>query len=116
MEMIVHLHLRLVDKNTGRAPDPTGLSVALFDRDVIKDDFLGQSTPDASGNATFAFSRSDFRSLDSPLEQYPDLYFKVFRDEVCIYQSLVFEQSRPFDSDQFDMQGGLHYSLGTFLI
>lgn len=51
--------------------------VHLLDRDPISDDALGSCTLAPGGIATFEFSKADFRSIDSPLESRPDLYFVV---------------------------------------
>jgi len=65
-----------------------GLRVELFDMDPLSPpDRLGEpAITDAEGLATFRFKRSDF--TEHPGEQGPDLFFKVFRDEVLLAYTL----------------------------
>jgi len=76
---------RVVD---GRGKPIAGLRVELFDMDPLSlPDRLGEpAITDAEGLATFRFKRSDF--TEHPGERGPDLYFKVFRDEVPLVYTL----------------------------
>ncbi len=76
---------RVVD---ARGKPIAGLRVELFNMDPLSPpDRLGEPViTDAEGLATFRFKRSDF--TEHPGERGPDLYFKVFRDEVPLVYAL----------------------------
>jgi carotenoid cleavage dioxygenase len=61
------------DKETGR-PLP-GLIVSAFDKDLLKDDFLGSAETDEAGRFEIRFMDVDFKDL---LESRPDLFLRVF--------------------------------------
>ena len=61
----------------------------VFDADPITDDALGRSPLDDSGEASFLISALAARSLDSPLERKPDLYFTLERDGREIFRSEI---------------------------
>lgn len=65
-----------------RGKPVAGLRIELFDQDPrTPPDLLGEpAVTDAEGMVVFRFRRSDF--IEHPGEQGPDLFFKVFRDEV----------------------------------
>jgi hypothetical protein len=51
-----------------------GVTVSLYDADLIFDDRLGQTRTDADGSYELIYRTSDFRDL---IERRPDLYIKV---------------------------------------
>jgi hypothetical protein len=52
-----------------------GLSVRVFDKDLVTDDELGTVTTGADGRFELTFTELAFRDA---FEQRPDLYFRVF--------------------------------------
>ena len=58
-----------------------GLSVSIFDKDLLFDDLLGTATTDEDGRFTLIYQEKDFSSL---FEKAPDLYVKVLdcREEI----------------------------------
>lgn len=58
------------------------LRVEGWDKDRLSDDFLKSTTTDAQGKFFMEFNESFFQGLF--LEQRPDLYFRVFYQEVLI--------------------------------
>jgi hypothetical protein len=76
---------RVVD---ARGKPIAGLRVELFNMNPLSPpDRLGEpALTDAEGLATFRFKRSDF--TEHPGAQGPDLFFKVFRDEVLLAYTL----------------------------
>jgi hypothetical protein len=90
--------------------------VKLFDKDIIDDDFLGQSRIQEDGSVSISFVPSDFSSLDSPGEKYPDLYFTVYKYGKLVYKSTVLKN---VDFNRYaisDPLKGLTFDLGTFVI
>jgi hypothetical protein len=65
--------------------------VKLFDRDAISDELLGESGLGAEGVAEFLINSLDFRSVDSPAETQPDLYFLLEQNGHLVYRSPTFE-------------------------
>lgn len=63
----------------------------LRDRDCLLDGLLGEVALDASGKATFMFNVADIKSLDSPGERQPDLYFTLYHKGREMFRSEVLE-------------------------
>lgn len=68
-----------------------GWQAGLSDRDLLADDCLGEVGLDDQGQATFLLSVADIKSVDSPDERRPDLYFTLFRDGREVFRSEVIE-------------------------
>jgi hypothetical protein len=51
-----------------------GLIIRAYDKDLLYDDLLGDTTTDASGRFEIRYAGSDFREL---FERHPDIYFKI---------------------------------------
>ena len=60
--------------NTSNSEWIEDLHVLVYDKDFLRDDFLGIAVTDASGAFSLSFDASKFRDL---LERSPDLYFIV---------------------------------------
>ncbi len=116
MEQIFNLHVNFQKKGTDSPLTGNDYSVRFFDKDLVEDDFLGTSLLDEEGHATIYLTQSKFRSKDSPLEQYPDIYFKVYRNGEEIFKSPVVVNIQLKKVSEFDMSTGTHFNLGTFLI
>jgi len=63
----------VVEKESGRPVE--GLVVRAFDKDLICDDHLGDTTTDAAGAFQIDYSEVQFRDLNETL---PDLYLRIF--------------------------------------
>jgi len=62
-----------------------GLTVSIYDKDLLFDDRLGQTETDADGNYSFNYRTEDFRDL---IERKPDIYIKVIdREGRTLYTS-----------------------------
>lgn len=63
----------------------------IFDEDVLLDDTLGSSGLDDEGKARFLVPVADIKSIDSPGERNPDLYFRLFLRGREVFRSKVIE-------------------------
>ena len=63
----------------------------LRDRECLLDDLLGEVALDTSGKATFLLNVADIKSLDSPDERRPDLYFTLYHKGHEMFRSEVLE-------------------------
>lgn len=88
----------------------------FYDKDLLKDDFLGSSSLDDNGHAIISISRSDYRSKDSPLEKYPDIYFELYKNKELIYKSIVFKNLHLEEARDFPLSSAKNCNLGTFII
>lgn len=75
---------------SGKPLTGPGYVVKLRDKDRFFDDKLGASSLSPEGEAEFLVFAADIRSIDSPRERTPDLYFIVTQDEHEIFRSEVF--------------------------
>ena len=117
MEDLVHLHVTLHDGSNDEPVKGEAYKIQFFDKDLLKDDPLGESNVDDFGHAQVTVKRSDFRSLDSPLEKYPDIYFKLLKNGSVVYESHVFKNLHLEDAKHYPASEGiLQFNLGTFLI
>lgn len=68
-----------------------GWTARVRDRDCLLDDLLGEERVAADGSAKFLISVADIKSLDSPDERNPDLYFTLYRKGREVFRSEVLE-------------------------
>lgn len=79
------------DVETGKPLTCKNYTVRIYDKDVFKDDFLGESKLDKNGKIELITSLDKARSFETPFESKPDIYFVVlFKDEI-IFKSRVFK-------------------------
>jgi len=68
-----------------------GWTAGISDEDVLADDCLGEVGLDADGRAAFLLSVADIKSVDSPDERRPDLFFTLYRNGREVFRSAVIE-------------------------
>jgi Zn-finger nucleic acid-binding protein len=86
--------------------------VKLFDKDIFKDDKLGEPRLDANGQVQCTFDLYDAAGSDSPLERKPDIYLVVYQENQEIFRTPVF---RDLDFQKRDNLGEpVTHDLGTF--
>jgi hypothetical protein len=71
--MSFRVHGCVVEAATGRPLE--GMVIRLYDKDVVLDDFLGESRTGASGRFELTFTEAQFRDV---FEKRPDLYLRVY--------------------------------------
>jgi hypothetical protein len=92
-----------------------GFELRLFDKDLMEDDYLGSSPLDAEGRASIRFSHHSFGD-NLNIEQMPDLYFALYKDDHLVFQSKVMEDLDLPALEKFKMGTGEVVDLGTFLV
>lgn len=116
MEEKFNIHVTLLQQGSNSPITGDDYTVKFYDQDIAKDDFLGEACMDETGKASVTIVPSDYSSLDSPMEKYPDLYFTV---QLCgdeIYRSPVFNDQDLKKSGDFESKAGWDFDLGTFII
>ena len=92
----------LVCEEGSRRPLP-GLRVLAFDKDVLSDDFLGESITDAAGRFEIRFTDADFKDV---LESRPDIYLTLLaadRQEPIFDTSYAIRHNAT-DEEYFEIQ------------
>ncbi|MCX2743814.1 hypothetical protein OO013_08055 [Mangrovivirga sp. M17] len=116
MDDKLNIRIDLIRKDTKEPLRGDEFRVEFYDEDLIKDDFLGETRLDNFGHASISIYNKKFRSLDSPAESKPDIFFRVFQNEKEIYKSPVFKNIQVKEVSNYSDSGGLDVDLGTFLI
>ncbi len=90
---------RVVDKeDKGMA----GLTVSLFDKDLLFDDYLGTRKTDDNGDFDFIYRREGFKDL---FEKIPEIYLKVLdKDGKMLYTSEKPVKAQPGEVKVFNIQ------------
>ena len=114
-EMNVEVKVRLITKGNDEPLTGKEYSVRLYDKDIFNDDFLGESSLDNEGVAKFIFSQDDFSS-PAKLDDKPDFYFVVYKNNDQIFKSKVMSNLDLSNIEEFVMTEGEVIDLGTFLI
>jgi|SRR5665647_30558 len=114
-EMNVEVKVRLIAKGNDEPLAGNEYSVRLYDKDIFNDDFLGESSLDNEGVAKFIFSQDDFSS-PAKLDDKPDFYFVVYKNNEQIFKSKVMSNLDLSNIEEFVMTEGEVIDLGTFLI
>lgn len=89
--------------------------VRLYDKDVMNDDFLGESTPDEHGVAKFNISSKSFAGKLG-LDNNPDFYLVVLKNNGEIFRTVVMNDLDLAALETFKLGEGEVVDLGTFLV
>ena len=116
MELLVKVTARLLQKGLGKPFSGEEFSFRLYDQDLMKDDFLGEASPDEEGRVEITFHPASIRTTDSPDETEPDLYFVLLKNGQAIYQSEVINDVNFDREGDFSSREGVSYDMGTFVI
>ena len=114
-EMNIEVRVLLIAKETDDPVTGDEYRVRLYDKDFFNDDFLGQSSLDENGLAKFQLTKKNFEGF-AKLDEKPDFYFVVYRNEKEIFKSRVMKNLDLSDIEEFRMKEGEVVDLGTFLI
>ena len=107
--------VKFIHKGTDTPIKGPEYRVRLYDKDLIEDDFLGESNIDENGVDQFTFdnqSFSDFANAD----QYPDFYFILFKNDEALFKSKVMDNVNLSVLEEFKSSKGEVINLGTFLV
>ena len=114
-EMNIEVRLLLISKGNDEPITSQEYSVRLFDKEIFNDDFLGESSLDSDGRATFIITEEHFKDF-AKLDEKPDFYFVVYKNNKEIFKSRVMKNLDLRDIEEFKMKEGEIVDLGTFLI
>ena len=114
-EMNIEVRVVLLAKGTDEPVTGDEYVVRLYDKDIFNDDFLGESALDEDGRAKFQLTARHFEGF-AKLDEKPDFYFVVYRNEKEIFKSRVMKNLDLSDIEEFRMKEGEVVDLGTFLI
>ena len=116
MGIFIHTKIQLIEKGTGAPFSGETVSVKLYDKDPITDDFLGEAKPDKDGNVLIKFDLNKIKSADTPFELFPDLYFRVYKEGIPFFESPVSDDIDTEQEGDFSFTEGKIIDLGTYLI
>jgi hypothetical protein len=116
MGIFIHTKIKLLEKGSSSPISGNTVLVKLYDKDPLTDDFLGEAAPDSNGDVLIKFDLDKIKSADSPLEQFPDLYFKVYKDNTQYFQSPLLDDVDTGTEGSFNFTEGKVIDLGTYLI
>ncbi len=114
-EMNIEVRVLLLAKGTDAPITGKEYTVRLFDKDIFNDDFLGESSLNKNGLAKFYLTEKHFVGF-AKLDDKPDFYFVVYRNEKEIFKSRVMQNLDLTNMEEFKMREGEVVDLGTFLI
>ncbi len=114
-EMNIEVRVLLIAKGSDEPVSGNEYTVRLFDKDIFNDDFLGESSPNEEGLATFTITEKDFSGF-AKLDDKPDFYFVVYKNNLPIFKSRVMKNLDLTNFEEFKMTEGEVVDLGTFLI
>ncbi|RXK61820.1 hypothetical protein ESA94_02055 [Lacibacter luteus] len=107
---------RFITKGNDKPLFGDGYTVRLYDRDIVDDDYLGESYPDKEGHIRIAFAHDAFVNDAAFKEAKPDFYFVVLQNDKPVFTTKVLQELSIEDLQQFKMGEGEVVDLGTFLI
>lgn len=116
MGKLITVKARFIDKVSGTPLSSDGIVVKLFDKDIVNDDFLGESKLNDNGNISIQFDLDHAQSFDSPGEDKPDLYFSLYKYGHLLFQSEVIENVDFSHAAEFSTQEGFVFDAGTYLV
>lgn len=116
MELLIHVSARFIHNHNSAPVFGSQYTARLYDKDIINDDFLGESRPDGEGNVAFTIDPKQYRSEDSMLETKPDFYIVLMDEGRQIFKTPVANNIDLHTMADFNLQEGEKLDLGTFMI
>ena len=116
MGIFIHTKIKLIEKGTGTPLAGDSISVKLYDKDPLSDDFLGEAKPDQEGNVMIKFDLDKIKSADTPFEEFPDLYFRVYKGTTQYFESPLVDDIDTDKEGEFSFTEGKVIDLGTYLV
>lgn len=90
--------------------------VRFYDRDPLRDDFLGESTLSRTGAAEVVCSTLDFKGFDSPFEKHPDVYCVLLNDGREVFRTPVANDLPVGEPDPVTLVPRTTFDLGVFRV
>ena len=114
-EMNIEVRVLLIAKGNDEPVTGKEYTLRLFDKDVFNDDYLGESSLNEDGLATFIITEQHFKGF-AKLDDKPDFYFVVYKNKKEIFKSRLMKNLDLTNIEEFKMREGEVVDLGTFLI
>lgn len=114
-EMNIQVIARFITKGNNQPVSGADYTVRLFDKDIIANEFLGESGLDGNGYAKISFLPSAFSNIAN-LETFPDLYFALYKNGDLVYKSPVMTDVNLAAFEQYKKGEGEVIDLGTYLL
>lgn len=116
MELLIHVHARFIRKADGKPLHGNHFRIRLFDKDPLRNDFLGETYLDHDGIARFNIDPAAYRGGDTPGEQKPDLFLQVLQNGNPVFTTPVAKNIDLSEYSEFNTQEGEQLDLGSFLV
>ena len=116
LSQMVTITAKFISASTGLFLNDENFEFQLFDKDIIKDDFLGSCKLNSKGEAILSFDRRQLKSFDSPTETKPDLWFSLSDGAKEVYKSKTLENLDLKKHANFSVDEGYRFNLGTYII
>ena len=85
-----------------------GITVHVYDKDVMVDDYLGEAVTKANGKFRVEFTQADYTPPFSPGEGRPDIYLKLTNADGRVHKTEVHaDLSGNFEKTDDPEKGGL---------
>lgn len=114
-DMNIEVKARFIGKGHEQPLTGGAYLLRLYDKDIINDDFLGESTLDENGVAKITFTHSSFSDFAN-IDDKPDFYFVLLKHKEPIFKSQVMNDIDVDTIENFKMGEGEVVDLGTFLV
>ncbi|MBX9853379.1 MAG: hypothetical protein K2X86_16660 [Cytophagaceae bacterium] len=115
MNFKIIIRAQVFNKETRQPWSSDGSVVKLYDQDLMEDDFLGECKIGEYGQVEISFNSSDFKSMDSPGEKYPDIYLCIYKYGKLLFKSEV-RKNLNFEKEAELKEGVYYLNLGVFNI
>ncbi|MBC8045846.1 MAG: hypothetical protein H7Y00_03570 [Fimbriimonadaceae bacterium] len=116
MELLIQVYVKFIHKHNAEPVHGGNYSARLYDKDILTDDFLGESKLNSEGKAHFKIDPKQYRTEDSLLETKPDFYITLLKEGLQIFKTPVAQNIDFNIQGNFNSKEGEWIDLGTFVI
>lgn len=117
MAFLIHTRLKILKEKENERFPTEGYNVKFYDRDLLRDDFLGEVRifkPEEE--IVVSVKPADFSNENWSPEACPDIYFEVFRRDELLYKSQVYKNIQWIVKTDDTGKRNLVYELGEITV